>query len=492
MIKRFEINKSEISLDYRFEAAYYYFSKIIKEQSIQNGVQYIKLKTICSTISDGEHSAIPRQKAIGVRYLYGRNIKEGIVNFDPNTDSSYITEENYLKFSRIHLMENDILLTIVGTIGKTALYKSEYIGKAGIPRHIAKIRLKETCGISPEYIVAFFLSKLGKWQLNNITTGNIQPLLSIGNIENLDVPIIKKELHDFITFKERNFIDCETKALKLISQAQQLFYFRIGVDFNAIAKKNTFSVNKSDFADADLWTPTYSYPLYVNTLKAIQAKWQTVPIGEIADLKKGYEVGSDTYIGYLEKRKTDVPFVRTSDIVNYEIDQYPDFYIPVEIYDEIGQGFQAGDVLFTKDGKIGMVGMVTEYDKAIISSGFAGLRLNKKAKDYNITPEYLFLCLSIKEIGIYASKRRTVVASTIPHLREERLKEIEITVLDKNTIDEITELVKEAFRLKDEKKRLIAEVRDTMDGYFDLSDDYSSNKNPSSSSSIKLQNEMEM
>ena len=183
-------------------------------------------------------------------------------------------------------------------------------------------------------------------------------------------------------------------------------------------------------------------------------------------MKKGDEVGSDTYIGYLDKRKTDVPFVRTSDIVNYEIDQYPDFFIPEEIYKELEQGFQNGDVLFTKDGKIGMVGMITEYDKAIISSGFVGLRLNKKAIVYGITPEYLFLALSIKEIGIYASKRRTVVASTIPHLREERLKEIEIPILDKETISEITNLVKHAFKLKNEKKRLIAEVRETMDGYF--------------------------
>ena len=96
------------------------------------------------------------------------------------------------------------------------------------------------------------------------------------------------------------------------------------------------------------------------------------------------------------------------------------------------------------------------------------IRLNEKAKQLGITPEYLFLCLSIKEIGIYASTRRTVVASTIPHLREERLKEIEIPILDRETIVEITNLVKKAFELKDEKKRLIAEVRETMDGYFEV------------------------
>ena len=467
MVKDFEIRKTDVSFDYRFESSYYYFSKVIKEQSLNNGVVYVKLKTLCSTISDGEHSAIPRQKEDGVRYLYGRNIKDGIVNFDPNTDSSFITEDNYLKFTRIHLKENDILLTIVGTIGKTALYKQEYIGKAGIPRHIAKIRLKEDCNISPEYIVAFFLSKLGKWQLNNITTGNIQPLLSIGNIEKLDIPIVPSKLHDEITQREQLFIDCETKSLNLISQAQKLFYSRIGIDFNAIEKENVFCVNKSDFAETDLWTPMFSYPLYVNTLKAIQAKWETVPVGEIADLKKGDEVGSDTYIGYLDKRKTDVPFVRTSDIVNYEIDQYPDFFIPEEIYNELGQDIKAGDVLFTNDGKIGQVGIVTEYDKFILQSHIKRIRLNEKAKQLGITPEYLFLSLSIKEIGIYQAKRYTVIQSTIPTMANNLVK-VNIPILDKETIVEITNLVKKAFELKDEKKRLIAEVRETMDGYFEV------------------------
>lgn len=467
MIRTFEIHKSDISFDYRFEVAYYHFSKIIKEESLANGIIYSNLKQLCSTISDGEHSAIPRQRESGVRYLYGRNIKDGIVNFDPNTDSSYITEENYQKFTRIHLKENDILLTIVGTIGKTALYKQQYIGKAGIPRHIAKIRLKDNCEVSPEYIVAFFLSKLGKWQLNNITTGNIQPLLSIGNIEKLDIPIIGKDLHDEITFKERKFVDCETKALELIEQAQQLFYTRIGIDFKSISKENTFSVSKSDFADADLWTPKYSYPLYVNTLKAIQSKWQTVTIGEIATLKKGDEVGSDTYIGYLEKRKSDVPFVRTSDIVNYEIDQYPDFFIPKEIYDDLGQDIKAGDVLFTNDGKIGQVGIVTEYDKFILQSHIKRIRLNEIAKHIGITPEYLFLSLSIKEVGIYQAKQYTVIQSTIPTMAN-NLGKVSIPILDKDTITEITDLVKQAFKLKDEKKRLISEVRETMDGYFEM------------------------
>jgi len=170
----------------------------------------------------------------------------------------------------------------------------------------------------------------------------------------------------------------------------------------------------------------------------------------------------------MDKKDTDIPFIRTSDLVNYEVDQFPDFYIPEEIYKELKQDIKAGDVLFTKDGKIGMSAMITKNDKAIIASGLVRLKLKTEVKKYNLTPEYLFIVLSIKETGLYPAIRRTVIASTIPHLREERLKKFEIPILDKNLIDEITKLVKEAFELKDEKKKLIKEVREEIDSYFGI------------------------
>ncbi len=252
-----------------------------------------------------------------------------------------------------------------------------------------------------------------------------------------------------------------------MEQAQCLFYQKISIDFSKIKIEKTYSVNLSDFVN-DLWTPSFSYPQYVNTLKAIKKKRLTVSLGEIATAKKGNEVGSDNYNKYLDKKNSDIPFNRTSDLVNYELDQFPDFYIPEEIYNELGQDVKVGDVLFTKDGKVGMSAMFTKNDRAIVSSGMIRLRLKAEAKKYNLTPEYLFIVLSLKETGLYPAIRRTVVASTIPHLREERLKEFEIPILDKNSIDEITKLVKKAFKLKDEKKIMIKEVREEIDKYFNI------------------------
>lgn len=458
------VNSSDVWKISRFEPKMFIFQSVLKKSQKKYPFVVLGDEKFATGIKRGQ-SPKPetyKDKNSG-KYIFIRTAD--VKKYQFNTELAvYLSKETFATQKSNRIIPNDILISVVGNyLGSTSVIpKSINIGVFN--DNSARIRIVDE-NISPYYVSAFLNSAFGQKLIQSLVTRTGQKILSAGNVKKLSLPLIDD---NSIATKYECATDKGVEANRFISQAQKLFYSRIGIDFNAIEKENVFCVNKSDFAEADLWTPMYSYPLYVNTFKAIQAKWETVPVGEIADLKKGDEVGSDTYIGYLDKRKTDVPFVRTSDIVNYEIDQYPDFFIPEEIYQEVAQGFQNGDVIFTKDGKIGMVGMMTEYDRAIISSGFVGLRLNKNASKYGITPEYLFLCLSIKEIGIYASKRRTVVASTIPHLREERLKEIEIPILDKETIVEITNLVKKAFELKDEKKRLIADVRETMDGYFEV------------------------
>lgn len=456
------VSSSSIGETNRFEPKLYLFQHALKHA--KETYNFVVVDKIATAINRGQ-SPKPetyKDKNSG-KYVFIRTAD--VKKYQFNTESAvYLDKETFSTQKSNRITTNDILISVVGNyLGSTSVIPKN-INMGVFNDNSARIRIVDE-NISPYYVSAFFNSVFGQKLIQSLVTRTGQKILSAGNVKKLSLPLIDD---NSIATKYEYATEKGVEANRFIADAQQLFYTHIGIDFKAIEKENTFSVSKSGFANADLWTPMYSYPLYVNTLKAIQGKWKTVSVGEIADLKKGDEVGSDTYIGYLDKRKTDVPFVRTSDIVNYEIDQYPDFFIPEEIYKELGQGFQNGDVLFTKDGKIGMVGMITENDKAIISSGFVGLRLKNKGREYGITPEYLFLALSIKEIGIYASKRRTVVASTIPHLREERLKEMEIPILDKETISEITNLVKQAFKLKDEKKRLIAEVRETMDGYFEV------------------------
>jgi type I restriction enzyme S subunit len=110
--------------------------------------------------------------------------------------------------------------------------------------------------------------------------------------------------------------------------------------------------------------------------------------------------------------------------------------------------------------KIGQTAIVTVADKAIIASNIARIRINKN--EFSLTPEYLFIVLSLKETGYNPAIRRTVIGTTIPHLREERLKQIAIPILNTEITNSVTKKFKTAFELKTKRKKLICEVLDEM------------------------------
>ena len=463
-MKVFSINKNELQFGSRLIPAFYYYEQIVNDNNDKKGIKQFVLEKH-ATVSDGEHSHVQRNNKNGIRYLYGRNIKEGVINFDPISDDPYITIEDYNKFTRCHIKENDVLISIYGTIGKSSIYKSEYVGKAGIPRHISNITLKDDCPVSEEFLISYFRSLVGKWRLHNITTGNIQQLLSLKNIKKLKIPIPSKTFHEEITSMEKEALSLEIKALKEIENAKKKLYDIINIDFTEINKPKYFSAKKSDVTNS-LWTPKCYSPLYLNSIKAIKASFNVLPLEELVTIKKGNEVGSANYNKFTDKKKTDIPFVRTSDIVNYEIDLYPDYYIPFEIYSELEQDMNPGDLLYNNDGKVGLVALTTSEDRVIIQSHIKRLRLKKYAiKNHGLTQEYIFLVLSTKEIGLYQAERYTVIQSTIPTIGS-RISQIEIPILPKKDIEKLSNQVSKAYKFKEKRKNLLKQVESKMNEYF--------------------------
>ena len=470
-MKSFSVKTSAFEFGNRLVPSFYYYTQVLKEKNKKHGIDYDVLEDLCDIISDGEHSHIKRNKNEGVRYLYGRNIKEGTINFDPISDDPYITKSDYSKFTRCHIKQDDVLIAIYGTIGKSAVYKSEYVGKAGIPRHISNIRLKAESKITPEFLTAYFRSKLGKGQLFSSTTGNIQQLLSLKNIRKLDIPIPDKNIIKKVTEIEVKAINCEIQALALIEKAKSYFYSKTDLKNQDFEYNKHFETNILALRSYDLWTPKYSFPYYNDFISFLKSSFPIETLRKLVEIKNGDEVGSMNYINYEDKKEKDVAFIRTSDIVNYEIDQYPDYFIEKTVFDELNQDINHNDIILTKDGKIGLTALIGRNDNVIISSGISRLRINEYAKEIGLTQEYLFLILAIKEVGLYGSQKRSVVASTIPHLREERLKDLEVPILDDESIKTISDLIAKAFKFKDKKKLLVKESVKILDDYFRLDDE---------------------
>lgn len=104
----------------------------------------------------------------------------------------------------------------------------------------------------------------------------------------------------------------------------------------------------------------------------------------------GHEIGKAAY------GTGDIPFVRTSDISNWEIKSAPKQGVSREIFKEYAadQDVQTGDILFVRDGTylIGTNCFITDIDKEILyQSHVLKLRVNDKEA---LDPHLLFLALN--------------------------------------------------------------------------------------------------
>jgi len=454
MIKCFAVNSDE--LEDKLYPTFYLFKERIKSYSKREDIVSFNLgdKDVLETLTDGEHKGQTFVEK-GALFIKNSSVKKFNIS---ELDGFYITEEKNNQLKRSKLRVDDVLFTTIGNLGVAAVV-NKAINNANINQNVVRMRITKT---SPQYLACYLNSKIAKFQINNLFTGNIYPIITYPKIKSIRILIKSKDIENEITNNLQEADELHFQSMFLIKKAQEIFKGLLNVDFQSINKGMFYSADYNNLVNQEMWTPAYYYPLYVNTVKAIKSKNNTQPLGVLANFHNGNEVGSSNYKEYFSSKKTDLPFIRTSDLINYEVDHFPDYYIDNEIARGINQNIQPEEIIFTKDGKIGLVGMITANDKCILSSGI--LRIIPHHGEIN--PYYLFIALSIKEIGLYQALQRTVIATTIPHLREDRVTEIVIPIIDKQV--EIIDLTKKAFELKDKRKVLIKKSLKTLESSLDL------------------------
>ena len=83
-----------------------------------NDAQCQRLRDVVTKLVDGSHNPPPKQDS-GKPMLSARNIDHGLVNFDAYR---FISNESFvLEHARTRIAAGDVLLTIVGTIGRAAV-----------------------------------------------------------------------------------------------------------------------------------------------------------------------------------------------------------------------------------------------------------------------------------------------------------------------------------------------------------------------------------
>lgn len=221
-----------------------------------------------------------------------------------------------------------------------------------------------------------------------------------------------------------------------------------------------FFINLSDIKKSSdlILAPKYYNPEIRAKLEKLRksGKYELISFNKLIEdglikMKRGNEVGSK-YYGLGE-----IPFIRTSDISNWEIRLNPDTGIDEEVYNKYSgsQDLKPEDILFVNDGgrMVGEVAIITPEDgKIIIQSHIKRIRIIKN----NLVNPYLLLYLFKMPVVSEQIESKRFVQATIPSLgnrlgeiifpipREKQARE-EITKLIKNMISKRAEMKKEVF-----------------------------------------------
>ncbi len=149
---------------------------------LPDGWNWAILKDISFSISDGSHNP-PSDKGFGVPLLSAANINNNSVLIDNAT--RWITNKEWeIENQRTNIEMGDVLLTIVGSIGRSAVVETKE--HFALQRSVAVIK---PCFIIPFYLMHIFQApQIKKW-LNDNSKGTAQKGIYLNALSMMAVPI---------------------------------------------------------------------------------------------------------------------------------------------------------------------------------------------------------------------------------------------------------------------------------------------------------------
>ena len=207
-----------------------------------------------------------------------------------------------------------------------------------------------------------------------------------------------------------------------------------------------------------IYLPIYYNPEIQHGLNLLKSEYNLVTIAELVDqglisISNGDEVGKLAY------GTGNIPFIRTSDIANWEIKLDPKQGLSKDIYDSLRdkQDVQACDILMVKDGTylVGTCAMVTELETKIV---YQSHLWKIRSLDHDKLNPYLLLALLSSPIVKQQIRAKQFTQDIIDTIGK-RINELVLPFpKDKNQEARIIEKVQRVFEKRTEAKSIMREI----------------------------------
>ena len=350
-----------------------------------------KLSDTQTDFKDGNYGeAYPKETDLtsstqGVPFLRGSDLDNGKLTL---TNARYITQSKHNELISGHLIEDDIVIAVRGSLGSLGYVGPDNEGW-NINSQLAIIRTRKIELIG-NYLIQFLLSNRGKKEILSHITGTALKQLPIKQLKNIKVPIPKIE---------------EQSAIGSL--------FRTLDDLLASYKDNLANYQSLKVTMLSKMFPKAGQTVPEIRLDGFEGEWELIKLGEFCDLiTKGTTARSQS-----EKGK--VNFVKVENLKDNEI--YPIVKISEE--EHLGSLKRSilceGDILFSIAGTLGRT--------AIVRKNILPANTNQALaiiRGYKLDTYFLLVVLSGEVVKDYIRKNPTVGAQ--PNLSLEQVSSLKI------------------------------------------------------------------
>lgn len=216
-----------------------------------------------------------------------------------------------------------------------------------------------------------------------------------------------------------------------------------------------FEISETNIVD-DVYLPKYYNPEIPRRIDALRDTHEILMLGDL--IRSGViTINTGDEVGKLAYGTGPIPFIRTSDIANWEIKIDPKHAVSTQIYNQLKerQDVRAGDILMVRDGTylIGTCAIVSDADTEIVYQSHI---FKLRSEDHEVMNPNLLLAVLTSPIvreQIYAKRFTQDIIDTLGR----RVRELQLPIpKDADRRRHIIDTVSNALQMK-AKARILAQ-----------------------------------
>jgi len=253
-----EIQKGNLEFSGRIDAEYYQKQYLLFEQMVRKN-NYKRMSEICHFIIGPFGSAYDTSNYVEkskYRYIRGQDVKPFFVQ---ETGPRFMAEQDFLRLQKYALKENDLLVSVVGTLGNACIVQAKELPAI----FSCKSTAVRADSVDPYYLLTYTNSKYGRKLLLRKERGAIQKGLNLDDLKTIDVPLFSDAFQKEIAWLIKKAQQLKTSSQTLYKNAERMIEERIDVQANGQRSPVSFVKHLSETfllsgrLDAEYYQPKY-------------------------------------------------------------------------------------------------------------------------------------------------------------------------------------------------------------------------------------------